>query len=144
MLLMALLVLAQPDPCSYLTPDQLAKEFVGVTFAQPKRTTATPAFSGQAPGTQCDYAGTQSYDVQLILYVDGSPAEAKTTFERLSAFYPSISKPSGIGDQAYIDKSHAIHVLKGKVRFYIAISHGADAKREEQDRALASSIAAKL
>ena len=137
MLLIALLLLAQPDPCSWLAP--------GASFAPPQRSTAVPAYSGQAPGTRCEYAGNGGTNVELIVYVDHSPAEAQVTFQKLSAFYPATSKPTGIGDAAYFDQQHAIHVLKGKTRFYIRISSSdPDATREKQARDFATSIVAKL
>jgi hypothetical protein len=145
MLVIALLLLAQPDPCSWLTPAQIQKAFGGASFAQPQRSTAVPAYSGQTPGTRCEYAGNGGNNVELIVYIDHSPAEAQATFQKLSAFYPATSKPSGIGDAAYFDQQHAIHVLKGKTRFYINISSSdPDATREKQARDFATSIVAKL
>lgn len=144
MLLIALLLLQQ-DPCSYLTPAEISKAYGGVSFAAPQRASAIPAYAGQAPGTRCEYGGNGGNDVELIVYVDHSPAEAKATFAKLSAFYPATSKPGGIGDDAYIDKDHAIHVLKGQTRFYISISsHDPGAKREQRARDLATSVAAKI
>ena len=145
MLLIALLALVQPDPCSWLTPAQLTKAFGGPQFAQPQRASAIPAYVGQNPGTKCEYGASGGVNVELIVYVDHTPAEAKTTFAKLSMFYPATSKPGGIGEDAYVDKQHAIHVLKGSTRFYINISsHDPEAKREQLSRDLATSVAAKI
>jgi len=74
-------------------------------------------------GAKCDYeqkGGGQH--VTFIFYVDRSPAEAKQNFDKLSMWFPPKSKPAGIGDSAYIDSNHAIHVLKGKVRYFISVA----------------------
>jgi hypothetical protein len=102
---------------------------------------------GLNSGTNCHFTGqkSSSQGVTFIVYVDHSPAEAKQTFEKLSAWFPAISKPTGIGDSAYIDKSHAIHVLKGSVRYFIEVSSGvSDAMRDKQVQDLAASVAAQI
>ncbi len=134
------------DICSLLGPQQLQKT-LGEPFGSPVKNTAPPAYSGQAPGTNCRYADQKSgrHEVVLIVYVDRSPAEAKDTFAKLSAWYPATSKPSGIGDSAYIDKNHAIHVLKGSVRFFINVaSSDSGAALEKQAQDLATAVAAQI
>lgn len=134
------------DICSLLAPQALQKT-LGQPFGAAEKNTALPAYAGQPAGTNCTYAGQKSRSqvVNLIVYVDRSPAEAKTTFERLSAWFPATSKPSGIGDSAYIDKDHAIHVLKGSVRYFINISSQDPAPaREKQAQDLATSVAAEI
>jgi hypothetical protein len=134
------------DICSLLAPQQLQKT-LGEPFGAPEKTTAPPAYSGLNSGTTCHYTDQKSgrYAVIFIVYVDRSPAEAKQTFDKLSAWYPAASKPSGIGDSAYIDKSHAIHVLKGSVRYFINAASGAsDAVLDKQVQDLATSVAAQI
>jgi hypothetical protein len=134
------------DICSLLAPQQLQKT-LGQPFGGAQKNTAPPAYSGQPAGTNCDYAGQKngSQVVTLIVYVDRSQAEAKETFEKLSAWYPATSKPLGIGDSAYIDKNHAIHVLKGSVRYFISVSsQDPGAAREKQVQDLATSVAAQI
>lgn len=134
------------DVCTLLTPEQLQKT-VHLNFGPAKKTVAPPAFRGQAEGTQCVYSEQRGAPrvVMFIVYADSSPAEATKIFENLSAWYKPTSKPSGIGDAAYIDKDHAIHVLKGNVRFFISPEAGGtpDA-REKQAQELASFVAAQL
>jgi hypothetical protein len=143
MLLIALLVLSQPDPCSWLTSADFTKA-LGQTVAASGQSAAPPAYHGQNPGKKCEY-GTGRPSVELIVYVDNSPTEAKTTFERLTMFYPATSHPSGLGDEAYIDKTHAIHVLKGRTRFYIQVSSsGPKAQVDQQAQDLAKAVLAKL
>jgi hypothetical protein len=110
------------DPCSLLTPQQLQKTF-GRPFDAPTKGTFPPPFKGMSEGAKCDYeqkGGGQH--VTFIFYVDRSPAEAKQNFDKLSMWFPPKSKPTGIGDSAYIDSNHAIHVLKGKVRYFISVA----------------------
>ncbi len=134
------------DVCSLLGPQQLQKT-LGQPFGAAQKTTAPPAYAGQQPGTNCHYTDQKGgrEEVIFIVYVDRSPAEAKQTFDKLSAWYPATSKPSGIGDSAYIDSNHAIHVLKGSVRYFINVARGAsDAALEKQEEDLATSVAAQF
>lgn len=129
------------DVCSLLTAQQLQKT-LGLAFGAAQKASAPPAYMGQAAGTNCRYSDSGGHhEVVLIVYVDHSPAEAKETFEKLSAWYPTLSKPSGIGDSAYIDKSHAIHVLKGSVRYFINAGSSASDKQVQD---LATAVAAQL
>ncbi len=129
------------DVCSLLTTQQLQKT-LGQTFGAAQKTTAPPAYMGQSAGTNCRYSDSSGrHEVVLIVYVDHSPEEAKQTFDKLSAWYPAASKPSGIGDSAYIDKSHAIHVLKGSVRYFINAGSSAS---DAQVQALANTVASQL
>ena len=134
------------DICSLLAPQQLQKT-LGQPFGAPQKATAPSPYMGLNSGTNCHFTGqkSSSQGVTFIVYVDRSPAEAMQTFEKLSAWFPATSKPSGIGDSAYIDKSHAIHVLKGSVRYFIEVSSGvSDAMRDKQVQDLAASVAAQI
>src|SRR5271166_1340198 len=96
---------------------------VGGTFGAPGSSVAPPAFAGLPPGTECDYtAGGAGGKVVFIVYVDPSAATAKETFAKLTPYYGVKSSPPHLGDTAYVDQSNAIHVLKGKVRFYINVT----------------------
>lgn len=130
----------QGPGCSMLTPAQIQK-VLGQPFGAPSVGAWPPAF-GQAPwGSQCRYSSQKAphLDVTFIVYVEASPAEAKQTFDKLTMWFPPKSKPA-IGDSAYIDSSGAIHVLKGKVRYYISL----EPKNEKQMKDLATSIAARI
>ena len=142
MLLIAVLAhvaVLQSAPCAWLTAADFTK-VLGQNEPSSGQSAAPPAYHGQNPGTKCVYG---SGHVQLIAYVDNSAEEAKSTFAKLQMFFPATSNPSSIGDDAYIDKDHAIHVLKGKVRFYIKISDS-DAKVEKQARDLAQLVVARI
>lgn len=132
------------DVCTLLTPQQLQKT-LGQAFGPAEKMSAPPAYMGQSAGTNCHYSDKGGHrEVTLIVYVDHSAAEAKETFDKLSAWYPALSKPSGIGDSAYIDKQHAIHVLKGSVRYFISTGSGASDVVEKQVQELAAAVAAQL
>ena len=133
------------DVCSLLTADQL-KKTLGKTFDAPQKSVFPAVYMGQSDGTQCSYnAGSTS--VRFIFYSDRSAAEAKQTFTSLIGFFPAKSKPTGIGDDAYLDDSHDLHVLKGNYRFFVSVSAPSsvsDATREKDEEDLAKAVAAQL
>lgn len=128
------------DACSLLSPSQIQK-VLGQPFGAPGESKWPPAYGKQPWGTQCQYDSQKGPNtkVTFIVYVEASPAEAKQTFDKLSMWFPAKSKPA-IGDSAYMDNSHAIHVLKGKVRYYISI----DPANEKQVKDLATSVAGRI
>ena len=75
-------------------------------------------------------------------YIDPSPSDAKELFGKLRVLYsPPIPVPN-LGDEAYFDPRHAIHVRKDKVRFFLSFSDEATAEKPLKD--LASQVAARL
>ena len=135
---------APSDLCAWLTPAQLQKT-LGQQFGAPSRSAAPPAYGKKPWGTSCRYSGANggSLEVLFIAYVESSPTVAKATFEKLSMFYSPNTKVDGIGDEAYIDRQGAIHVLKGKVRYFISIDTDSPARQKEV-RDLATQVAAEL
>ncbi|MGH9574201.1 MAG: hypothetical protein ACRD40_11810 [Candidatus Acidiferrales bacterium] len=132
------------DVCSLLTVVQL-KKTLGKTFDAPQKSVFPAVYMGQADGTQCNYhAG--STGVSFIFYSDHSASEAKQTFNSLTGMFPAKSKPSGIGDQAYLDNDHALHVLKANYRFFISVNESSvsDAMMEKQEEDLATAVATQL
>ena len=75
-------------------------------------------------------------------YVDPSPSAAADLFTRLSIFY-SPPTPVSIGDKAYFDPKHGLHVLKGKVRYFIAMDDSTAAS-EKQLAELGRQVAGRL
>ncbi|MHB8524738.1 MAG: hypothetical protein ACYDD2_01075 [Candidatus Acidiferrales bacterium] len=130
----------QGPGCSLLTPAQIQK-VLGQPFGAPEESNWPPAYGKQPWGTQCQYASQKgpSTKVTFIVYFEQTAAAAKQTFDKLTMWFPAKSKPA-IGDSAYIDRSHAIHVLKGKVRYYVSI----DPANEKQAKDLARSIAGRI
>lgn len=136
--------LAHAEPaagCAMLTPSQIEKVF-GQPFGPPSESKAPPAYAKQSWGWNCRYRAQKRgrvREVTFIVYEDGSQAEAKQTFDKLSAWYSPKSKPA-IGDSAYIDSHSAIHIVKGKVRFYVSL----DPADEKGATNLAAAIAAHI
>lgn len=129
---------AQSDPCSWLTTAQLTKEFYG-PFKPPQEKPAIPVHRGQNPGTQCVYSGQRT--VLLTVYVDGSAAEAKSTFDGLMGTYFKVeSKPSGLGDEAYFDTNLGLHILKGKTRLFIDTGFSDSTKAHHYSRDVAMMV----
>ncbi|MFZ0212295.1 MAG: hypothetical protein WBE20_09215 [Candidatus Acidiferrales bacterium] len=126
--------------CSMLTPAQIGK-VLGQPFGAPAETKAPPAYGNQPWGSHCEYSSQKQSNatVTFIVYVDASPSEAKQTFDKLAFWYRPKSKPA-IGDEAYIDAQGAIHVLKGKVRFYLSISSANEKQTTDLAAAIAKSI----
>jgi hypothetical protein len=67
------------------------------------------------------------------VYFDPSPSATTELFAKLKAFYSPPTPVSGIGDEAYIDPRHGLHVRKGNVRFFLDLGES-----EKQIKDLAS------
>ncbi len=125
------------DLCSLLTPAQLEKT-IGRPFTMAEKKAAPPAFRNQPEGMNCGFSSTNEgaqIHVTLIAYADASAAQAKENFDRLAMYFQPKSKPA-IGDSAYIDGEGAIHVLKGKVRFYIEVDPARPMEKQQNDLAI--------
>jgi hypothetical protein len=111
-----------PDACSLLTPTQLQR-ILSQPFELSDRSLAPAAAPGEPTGRECDYAAQKggSRKVVFIAFVDGSSVQARATYDKLSLWLSPKAKVAGTWDVAYMDDNHAIHVLKGKVRYYINI-----------------------
>lgn len=124
--------------CSLLAPAQIQK-VLGQPFGAPAASKAPPAFGKQPWGSHCEYTSQNGPRTRVIfiVYEDASALVAKQTFDTLSMWFAPKSKPP-IGDSAYLDARHAIHVLKGNARFFISI----EPQNEKQLKDLAASVAA--
>jgi|HubBroStandDraft_6_1064221.scaffolds.fasta_scaffold132824_2 hypothetical protein len=134
------------DLCALLPPAQLGK-VLGQAYKAPEKSTAPPPYAANPAGTQCVYSAEKSggKSVIFIVYVDPSTAVAKETFSKLSMFYAPATPAAGIGDTAYLDAKHAIHVLAGKVRYFISIPIATyTPENEKQLKDLATSVAGQL
>ena len=133
------------DLCSLLPASDLSKA-LGIPYDPPQKSVAPRPFPNTAQGTDCTYKQSNDATGKKLLfrvYVDPSPAAAADLFSRLSVFYTPPTPVTGVGDKAYFDKSHGLHVLKGKARFFIAMD-GFTPGKEKQLETIASQIAAKL
>lgn len=126
------------DLCSLL-PAAVASKALGEAFDAPKKSEAPRPFANTATGTDCKYQSKRN-DLLFRAYVDPSPSAATDLFARLKGWFGKGStNVSGLGDEAYSDANHGLHVRKAKVRFFIS-GPGTD----KQLKDLASAVAAQL
>jgi hypothetical protein len=105
------------DLCSLLPAAEVSKT-LGRAYDSPQKSVAPRPFSNTATGTDCNYLAKGS-KLWFRAYVDPSPSAAADLFAKLSKFYGRQTPITGLGDAAYFDEEHGLHVRKGKVRFYI-------------------------
>jgi len=129
------------DLCSLLTAAQVSKT-LGRTYDSPVKTVAPRPYPNTAEGTDCKYSTKGGSELWFRAYVDPSPSAAKELFAKLKMFYSPPTPVPNLGDEAYFDPQHAIHVRKGKVRFYLNL--GEDAAAEKPLKDLASQVAGRL
>ena len=115
------------DLCSLLPTAVVNKTLKG-TFNGPEKKVAPRPFRNTNEGTDCVYR-YEAATLVFRIYVDPSPESAKDLFAKLKLYFGAGSTDvSGMGDEAYIDVNHGLHVRKGKVRFFI------DGVRNDQQR----------
>lgn len=133
------------DLCSLLPAADVSR-ILGQTFAAPQKTEAPRPFANTNTGTDCNYLSKSGGKLWFRAYVDPSPTASADLFSKLSKYYGPPTPVKDLADEAYFDSQHAIHVRKGKVRFYLNLSpmpRPAPAG-EQQIKALAGVVAAKL
>ncbi|HWX56464.1 MAG TPA: hypothetical protein VN176_17905 [Verrucomicrobiae bacterium] len=106
------------DLCSLLPAAEVSKT-LGRAYDAPQKSVAPRPFANTNTGTDCNYLSKDGSKLWFRAYVDPSPAAAADLFARLRQFYGPPTPITGLGDEAYFDSVHALHVRKGKVRFYI-------------------------
>lgn len=130
---------APADPCSLLTPALVSKT-LGDTFGAPQKSAAPRPYAKTVEGTDCQYVtANRRRSLLFRVYFDHSAAEATDLHARLKMFYGGGSTAASVGDEAYIDRSHGLHVRKGNVRFYL---EGVD--DEKKLTALGNAVAGEL
>jgi len=135
---------APADPCSLLTAAQVSST-MGDSFGAPQESIAPRPFANTVQGTDCHYRTKSGRgEVLFRVYFDPSAADATSLHARLKMFFGSGSVPASVGDEAYIDESHAIHVRKGNVRYYIAVSGGDTQTGKNRTLALANLLAGEI
>ncbi|MGA7245797.1 MAG: hypothetical protein WBX19_21620 [Terracidiphilus sp.] len=128
---------APADPCSLLTAAQVSSA-MGATYSAPQKTVAPRPYANTVQGTDCTYSGGGD-KLLFRIYFDPSPADATDLFAKLKMFYSPPTPVPNLGDEAYFDPRHGIHVRKGNVRFFL--SGGDD---EKPLTALATQVAGQL
>jgi len=129
------------DLCSLLPATEVSK-ILGQTYNAPEKSVAPRPYANTPTGTDCNYSSKKG-KLWFRAYVDPSPSAASELFAKLKLFYSPPTPVSGIGDEAYFDPQHAIHVRKGKVRYYLNLSPSTPAI-EKQIKDLASHVAGQL
>jgi hypothetical protein len=131
------------DLCSLLPAAEVSKA-LGRTYGAPQKSVAPRPFANTATGTDCNYLA-QGSKLWFRAYVDPSPSAATELFARLGKFYGPQTPIPGLGDEAYSDRDHALHVRKGKVRFYLNLDPmNFTPAVEKQLKDLASRVAGRL
>ncbi len=130
-----------PDLCSLLPAADVTKT-LGQAYDAPQESVAPRPFANTNTGTDCNYEskGAAAGKLWFRVYVDPSPSAATDLFARLQAFYSPPTAVPNLGDEAYFDPEHALHVRKGKVRFYINLSSAT----EKQLESLAKQVIGRL
>jgi len=105
------------DLCSLLPAAEVSKT-LGRAYDSPQKSVAPRPFKDTAEGTDCNYLAKGS-KLWFRAYVDPSPSAAADLFAKLGKFYSPQTPVPGLGDEAYFDPAHGLHIRKGKVRFYL-------------------------
>ena len=128
---------APADPCSLLSAAQVSSA-MGKTFSAPEKSVAPRPFANTVQG--------QIVSIQAVERVfcsgssfDPSPKAATDLFAKLKMFYSPPTPVPGLGDEAYFDPHHGIHVRKGNVRFFLS-----PGKNEKRLTNLATLVAGQL
>jgi hypothetical protein len=101
-----------------LLPAAEVSKTLGRAYDSPQKSVAPRPYANTTTGTDCNYLARGS-KLWFRAYVDPSPSAAADLFAKLSTFYGPQTPITGLGDEAYFDRQHALHVRKGKVRFYL-------------------------
>jgi hypothetical protein len=131
------------DLCALLPAAEVSKT-LGKAYDSPEKSVAPRPYANTATGTDCNYPAKGS-KLWFRAYVDPSPSAAAELFAKLGKFYSPQTPVAGLGDEAYFDPQHALHVRKGKVRFYLNLDPvDSAATVEKQLKDLASRVAGRL
>ena len=133
--------------CALLPTADVSKT-LGHAFSAPQESVAPRPFPNANTGTDCNYQskGAPEGKLWFRVYVDPSPSAATALFARLRMFYSPPTPVPHLGDEAYFDPQHALHVRKGKVRFYLNLTPLSDpaAASEKNLQSLATQVAGRL
>ena len=133
-----------PDELCSLLPAAEVSKTLGRAYESPQKSVAPRPYANTAEGTDCNYLAKGS-KLWFRAYVDPSPSAAADLFARLGKFYSPQTPVPGLGDEAYFDPAHALHVRKGKVRFYINLEPmNFSPAIEKQLKDLASQVTGRL
>lgn len=137
---------APAAPCSLLSTTEVSKT-LGKTYGAAQKSVAPRPYQNSVTGTDCTYSPNGAgKDLLFRVYFDHSLAEATDLFARLKIFYSPPTPVPGIGDEAYFDPRHGLHVRKGNVRFFLNLGNEDDSAPANQKQLtdLASQVAGQL
>ncbi len=126
-----------PDPCALLTATAVSQT-LGGSYAAPTKTVAPRPYANTVQGTDCHYQ-RGGEELLFRIYFDPSAGDATSLFAKLKMFYSPPTPVAGLGDEAYFDPRHGLHVRKGNVRYFLS---GSD--DEKKLTALGQVVAGKL
>jgi len=114
---------------------------IGQAYGAPEKSVAPRPYANTVQGSDCHYSAANGNGELLFrIYFDPSAAEATSLFAKLKMFYSPPTPAPGIGDEAYFDPNHGLHVRKGNVRFFLNLGDNTDS----QLKAIASLIAGRI
>jgi hypothetical protein len=124
---------ALPTDLCALLPAAGVSKTLGQTYDAPQESVAPRPFPGTNTGTDCNYESKGANGkLWFRIYVDPSAPAATDLFAKLKLYYSPPTAVPKLGDEAYLDPQHALHVRKGKVRFYLNLSPVGDATATEK------------
>jgi hypothetical protein len=131
------------DLCTLLPVADINKS-LGQTFTGPDKAVAPRPFPNSVEGTDCnDSAGNSK--LWFRAYADPDAATATDLFAKLAAFFGEKTTVSGVGDEAYFDPGHSLHVRKGRFRYFLNLEPIDDpSKSDKRLKDLATKVAARL
>ncbi len=111
------------DLCSLLPAADVSKT-LGQPYDPPKKSAAMKPYRASGDGSDCNYRPTNNHGSALLYraYADSSPAVATDIFAKLKAYFGAGTPIPSLGDEAYIDNQHGLHVRKGRVRFFLQLT----------------------
>jgi hypothetical protein len=135
---------APADACSLL-PAAGLNTALGQAYGSPQKSVAPAPYANTVQGTDCNYPPKGGGSTLWFrVYFDPSASAATDLFARLKMFYSPPTPVPSIGDEAYFDPSHGLHVRKGNVRYFLSFRGSFTAANEGQLKALASQVAGEL
>ncbi len=137
---------APVDPCSLLSAAAVSKT-LGVNYGAAQKSVAPRPYQNSVTGTDCTFSPDGAgKDLLFRVYFDPSTADATGLFAKLKMFYSPPTPVPGIGDEAYSDPQHGLHVRKGNVRFFLSLGNVDDftPANQAQLTTLAGQVAGQL
>jgi len=135
------------DLCALLPASQVSA-VLGKAYDSPQKDVAPRFSAGTVAGTDCNYQPRDAQAARLLFrgYVDPAAQDTSWLFLRLSKFYKTTTPVPGLGDEAYFDDAHGLHVRKGTARLFFNLAPAGtfSAENEKQMKALAAGVIAQL